>query len=178
VLARAAVELNHATAITIENNNGHMIGFPGEEVVIGGTVLPAAIVTSGSVDHTSIRNNTFDEIAGRCLSLDGFSDGEVIGNTCLDGLFNGVLIRGTGNRIMSNHLTGLNTAKRDQPESLRAGIYLAGGASGNTLDGNEISGFGMAQHCIGGPAVDANKVLKNACSDGVSVARLQPAKPR
>ena len=33
ILARAAIELNHATAITIENNTGHMIGFPGEEAV-------------------------------------------------------------------------------------------------------------------------------------------------
>jgi len=178
VLARAAIEFNHATAITIENNTGHMIGFPGEEVVTGGTALPAAIASSGSVDHSAIRNNTFDEIAGRCMSLDGFIDGEVTGNTCSDGLFNGFLIRGTGNRITGNHLTELNNAHRDQPESLRAGIYLAGGSTGNTLDANEISGFGMALHCIGGPAVDANKVLKNSCSDGVSVAWLQPSIPR
>ena len=29
ILARAAIELNHATGITIENNTAHMIGFPG-----------------------------------------------------------------------------------------------------------------------------------------------------
>ena len=178
ILARAAIELGHATAITIENNTGHMIGFPGEEAVTSGAVLPTAISTSGSVDHTAIRNNCFVEFAGRCLTLEGFRVGEVTVNTCLDGLFNGFLIRGAGNHISGNRLTSLNHAHRDQPESLRAGIYLAVGASGNTIDGNDISGYGMAQHCVGGPALDANKVSKNLCSDGASVARLQPAIPR
>jgi hypothetical protein len=178
ILARAAIELSHATAITIENNTGHMLGFPGEEAVTSGATLPTAISASGSVDHSAIRNNSFDEIAGRCLTLEGFSDGEVTGNTCAEDLFNGFVIRGTGNHITANHLTGLNHAHRDQPESLRAGIYLATGASGNTLEGNDISGYGMAQHCVGGPGMDANKLAKNLCSDGVSVARLQPAIPR
>jgi len=178
ILARAAIEISHATAITIENNTGHMIGFPGEEAVTSGAVLPTAISASGSVDHVAIRNNSFDEIAGRCLTLEGFNDGEVTGNTCAEDLFNAFVIRGTGNHITANHLTDLNHAHRDQPESLRAGIYLAVGASGNTLDGNDISGYGMAQHCVGGPALDANKLSKNLCSDGASVARLQPAIPR
>ena len=177
ILARAAIELSHATAITIENNTGHMIGFPGEEAVTSGAVLPTAISASGSVDHTAIRNNSFDQIAGRCLTLEGFNDGEITGNTCADDLFNAFVVRGADNHITANHLTGLNRANRDQPESLRAGIYLAVGAHGNTLDSNEISGYGMAQHCIGGPGLTANKIAKNLCSDGVSVARLQPAIP-
>ncbi len=171
ILARAAIELNHATGITIENNTGHMIGFPGDEVLTGGTALPAAIATTGAVDHSIIHNNNFDQIAGRCFSLDGLSDSDVTGNGCADGLFNAFLIRGVNNRITGNRLTGLNNAKRDQPESLRAGIYLATGSTGNTLDGNEITGYGMAQHCIAGPGLDGNKVVKNACSDGTSVAR-------
>ena len=178
IIARAAIEMNHSTGITIENNTGHMIGFPGEEVLTGGTALPAAIATSGSVEHSQIRDNIFEQLAGRCMSLDGFNNGEVAGNSCSEGLFNGFLLRGTGNKITGNHLTDLNKARRDQPESLRAGIYLAGGATGNTLDGNEISGFGMAQHCIGGPALSANKIATNACSDGLSVAWLLPAIPR
>jgi hypothetical protein len=93
------------------------------------------------------------------------------------------LIRGAGNRITGNHLTDLNNAHRDQPESLRSGIYLAGGASGNTVESNEISGYGMAQHCIGGPGVSegngaANKIAKNSCSDGVAFGFLRPAIPR
>lgn len=178
ILARAAVELNHATGITIENNTAHMLGFPGEEALIGGTALPAGIATTGAVDRIVIRNNTFAQFAGRCFSLDGFSDSELTGNQCSDGLFNAVLIRGNGNRVAGNHFTALNSTRRDQPESLRAGIYLAAGASGNALEANEISGYGMAQHCIGGPGLAANTVTKNACSDGASVALLLRAKPR
>lgn len=178
IVARAAIELNHADGVTIENNTGHMIGFPGEEVSTGGAALPAAIDTSGSVSHTAIRNNTFGQIAGRCLYLDGFGEGEISGNDCADGLFNAFLIRGSNNRIAGNHLSGLNGAHRDQPESLRAGIYLAGGASGNTLEGNDITGYGMALHCIGGPGMAAARVSRNVCSDGPSVARLLPAIPR
>ncbi len=183
IIARAAIEMNHSAGVTIENNTGHMFGFPGEEVLTGGTALPAAIASSGSVEHATIHNNNFDQIAGRCMSLDGFNNGEVTGNSCADGLFNGFLIRGVTNHISGNRLTGLNNAHRDQPESLRAGIYLAGGATGNTLDTNEISGFGMAQHCIAGPGLtdagpNPNKLAKNACSDGTSVGWLLPARPR
>jgi hypothetical protein len=178
VVARAAIEMNHAANVTIENNTVQQIGFPGEEAIATGTAIPSGIATSGSVSHAIIRGNTFNQIAGRCLSLDGFSDSEVTTNECSDGLFNGFLIRGTNNRITGNRLTNLNSAKRDQPDSLRIGIYLAGGSTGNTLTSNQISGYGMAQHCIGGPALDANKVSTNSCSDGTSVALLLPAKPR
>jgi hypothetical protein len=174
VLARSAIEMNHASEITISGNTGHMIGFPGEEVMIAGTVLPAAIVTSGSVDRATIRGNTFNEIAGRCLSLDGLTNSEVATNVCGDGLFNAMLLRGSANRITGNRFTGMNTARRDQPESLRTGIYLAGGSSGNTVTGNEIRGYGMAQHCVDGPqgVTAANTVNNNACFDASSSARL------
>src|ERR1019366_2445258 len=143
------------------------------------SALPAVIASSGSVDHVAIRNNNFEQIAGRCFSLEGFGDGEVTGNGCSAALFNGLLIRGTGNKITGNHLTDTNSAHRDQPESLRAGIYLAVGATGNTIDSNEISGYGMAQHCIGGPGMtQANKIAKNVCSDGVAFGSLQLLIPR
>ncbi len=178
IVARAAIELNHVTDVTVENNIASMIGFPGEETRTGGTAMPSAITSTGSVEHALLRDNTFGQIAGRCLSLDGFNAGEVSGNSCSDGLFNGFLIRGAGNRVIGNRLTGLNQARRDQPDSLKTGIYLAGASSGNTLDGNQVSGFGMAKFCIGGPSIASNNIVKNVCSDGASVARLQPARPR
>jgi hypothetical protein len=179
VLARSAIEMNHASGITITGNTGHMIGFPGEEVVITGTVLPAALIASGAVDRATIQGNTFDQIAGRCMSLDGVSSSEIARNVCGDGLFNALLIRGSANRVTGNRFTGMNTARRDQPESLRAGVYLAGGASGNTVEGNEIAGYGMARHCVGGPegVLAANTVANNACADASSIARLESSPP-
>ncbi|HVY93590.1 MAG TPA: right-handed parallel beta-helix repeat-containing protein [Bryobacteraceae bacterium] len=174
VLARSAIEMGHASDITISGNTGHMIGFPGEEVVVGGTVLPAAIITNGSVERATIQGNTFNEIAGRCMTLDGMSNSEVTTNVCGDGLFNAMLVRGSANRITGNRFTAINTARRDQPESLRDGIYLAGGASGNTVTGNEIGGYGMARYCVGGPqgVMEANTVKNNACVDASSIAQL------
>jgi len=179
VLARSAIEMSHASDVTISGNTGHMIGFPGEEVLIAGTVLPAAIVTNGAVDRATIQGNTFDEIAGRCLSLDGLTNSEIATNVCGDGLFNAMLLRGSANRVTGNRFTGMNTARRDQPESLRTGIYLAGGASGNTVTGNEIRGYGMAQHCVDGPqgVVAANTVKNNVCVDAGSIARLESIRP-
>jgi hypothetical protein len=136
------------------------------------------ITSTGSVDHSVLRGNNFEQVAGRCFALEGFSDGEIAGNDCSAVLFNALLIRGSGNQINHNRFTDLNSARRDQPESLRAGIYLAGGSSGNTMDANDITGYGMAQHCIGGPTLDANKVAKNSCSDGISVGWLRPSIPR
>ncbi len=71
IIARAAIEMNHSTGVTIENNTGHMIGFPGEEVLTGGTALPAAIATSGSVEHAAIRGNVF-RAARRTLPVSGW----------------------------------------------------------------------------------------------------------
>jgi hypothetical protein len=178
ILARAAIELNHASNVTIENNNGHMIGFPGEEVLAGATLLPAIITSTGNVDHSVLRGNNFEQVAGRCFALDGFNNGEVTGNSCSAVLFNALLIRGSRNQITHNRFTDLNSARRDQPESLRAGIYLAGGSTGNTIDANDIDGYGMARHCIGGPTLDTNKIAKNSCSDGLSVGWLRSEIPR
>ncbi len=175
VIARSAIELNHATGITVENNTGHMIGFPGEAVLIAGTFVPAAIATTGAVDHAVFRNNNFEQIAGRCGSFDGLSESEVSGSVCSASLFNALYIRGTGNRITGNHFTDLNNSRRDSPEALITGIYLANGAARNTVDGNEISGYGMEAHCIAGPGLAGNTIAKNLCSGGSSLALLQPS---
>ena len=87
------------------------------------------------------------------MSLDGLSNSEVTGNTCSEGLFNAVLIRGVGNHVSGNRFTrSQQVPHRDQPGiAPRRPSYLAGGATGNTVEANEISGYGMAQHCVGGP---------------------------
>jgi hypothetical protein len=62
----------------------------------------------------------------------------------------------------------------DQPDMLRAGIYLAnnGGRAavtrGNVIRGNTITGFGMAEHCVAaapGVAVAENTASGNRCEE-------------
>jgi hypothetical protein len=233
MIARDAIQVGHATEIRVENNRGRMIGYPAEEVDLEGQAFPVAVDTAGNVDRSFYRNNQFEEIDGKCFDLDGFHDGEVSGNTCLNeekvasypygnfgiimnnsnpdmqsrniritgntvdgGLFGGIFIIGSGHTVSGNHLLHLNLAhcnepvsmnghpincsySANQPDLLRSGIYLGAGADrpdsakNNTVEGNEIGGYGMSRHCIGvGPGVSlaANTVAKNECSDDAAVA--------
>jgi hypothetical protein len=230
-IARDAVQVGHATEVIVENNRGRMIGYPTAEVDLEGQAFPVAVDTAGNVDHSAYRNNQFEEIDGKCFDLDGFHDGEVADNTCLneeeiksypyghfgiimnnsnpdmqssniritgntiDGaLFGGIFIIGSGHTITGNHLLHLNLAHcsdgndagpvncawdAKQPDLLRTGIYLGAGAErpdvakGNTIENNEIGGYGMSRHCIGvapGVELTANTVAKNECSDDAAVA--------
>jgi hypothetical protein len=212
-----------------------MIGYPAEEVDLEGQAFPVAVDTAGNVDRSIYRNNRFEEIDGKCFDLDGFHDGEVSGNTCLneesvpsypfgnfgiimnnsnpdmqsrnirisdntvDGaLFGGIFIIGSGHTVTGNHLLHLNMAHcnepgpincgavASQPDLLRTGIYLGAGADrpdiakGNTVENNEISGYGMSRHCIGaapGVSLAANTVAKNECLDDAAIARALFSKP-
>ena len=230
MIARDAIQVGHATEVRVENNRGRMIGYPVEEVDLQGQ--PVAVDTAGNVDRSVYRDNRFEEIDGKCFDLDGFHDGEVSGNTCLneeearnypygnfglsmnnsnpdmqsrnvritgntiDGTqFGGMLIIGSGHTVTGNHLLHLNLAhcneqgpfkcewaeQNHQPDFLRSGIYLAAGAErpdiaqGNTIENNEIGGYGMSRHCIGaapGVSLATNTVAKNECSDDAAVALL------
>jgi hypothetical protein len=234
MIARDAIQVGHATEVRVENNRGRMIGYPAEEVDLEGQAFPVAVDTAGNVDQSAYRNNQFEEIDGKCFDLDGFHDGEVSNNTCLNeeevksypygnfgiimnnsnpdmqsrniritgntingGLFGGIFIIGSGHTVTGNHLLHLNlahcnepgpincaSAAASQPDLLRSGIYLGAGAErpdiakGNTIENNEIGGYGMSRHCIGvalGVSLTANTVAKNECSDDAAVAMFSTA---
>jgi len=232
MIARDAIRVGQADAVVVENNRGRMIGYPTEEVDVEGQAFPVAVETSGNVGGSIYRNNQFEEVDGKCFDLDGFHDGEVAGNTCLNeeevssypyghfgimmnnsnpnvesrniritgntingALFGGIFIIGSGHTVTGNHLLHLNLAHcsddnapgpvncakaGNQPELLSSGIYLGAGAErpdvakGNTIENNEIGGYGMSRHCIGvapGVSLAANTIAKNECSDEAAVAR-------
>lgn len=236
MIARDAIQVGHATEVRVENNRGRMIGYPTEEVDLEGQAFPVAVDTAGNVDKSVYRNNQFEEIDGKCFDLDGFHDGEVSGNSCVNGdtvgnypygnfgiimnnsnpdmqsrniritgntidgvLFGGIFIIGTGHTVNGNHLIHMNMAHCNdpgpincsyypaQPDLLRSGIYLGAGANrpdiskGDTIENNEISGYGMSLHCIGvapGVSLADNTVAKNECSDDAAIARVLRVKPR
>src|SRR6185437_15808215 len=84
MIARDAIQIGHATDVRVENNRGSRIGYPAEEVDLEGQAFPVGVDTAGNVDRSVYRNNQFDEIDGKCFDIDGFHDGEVSGNTCLN----------------------------------------------------------------------------------------------
>lgn len=83
-IGRDAVQAGHATAIRVEANTGERIGFPFDAVDIENGATPVGVDTSGNVDRTVYTGNTFFEVNGKCIDLDGFHDGEVTRNTCVN----------------------------------------------------------------------------------------------
>jgi hypothetical protein len=83
-IGRDAIQVGHAREIRVEENAGMSIGFPVEDVDIENRAIPVAIDTAGNVEGSSYARNRFQEIDGKCIDLDGFHDGDVRGNECVN----------------------------------------------------------------------------------------------
>ena len=83
-LARDAIQVGHATGVRVEDNQGTRIGYPAELVDLESQAYPVAIDTAGEVDRTSYSRNRFTEVDGKCIDLDGFHDGDVVENSCVN----------------------------------------------------------------------------------------------
>ena len=83
-LARDAIQVGHATNVRVERNQGTRIGYPEELVDVEGQADPAALDTAGDVDRTAYARNRFTEVNGKCIDLDGFHDGLVLENSCVN----------------------------------------------------------------------------------------------
>lgn len=85
-IGRDAIQAGHATDIQVRHNTGSRIGYPHSVVDVEGGGMPVAIDTAGNVDNSVYERNTFHEINGKCIDLDGFHHGDVIANTCINKL--------------------------------------------------------------------------------------------
>jgi hypothetical protein len=145
-VARDAIQIGHATRVRVENNQGADIGFPEEQIDFAGYGTPVALDTAGNVDHTKYANNVFNRVNGQCIDLDGFHDGEVTANTCVNvssiaakwlGLHFGVLL--------GNHDPGMTSTN----------IAI----TGNTIQGFAYGGLfliGDHHRIVGNYFLDAN----------------------
>ncbi len=138
-IGRDALQAGHATEVRVEGNSGTHIGYPGEAVDVEGRAIPVGVDTAGNVDRSVYTRNQFFGINGKCVDLDGFHDGEVSRNVCvdiagygivmnntnpdmasrnvriegnlLDGVkYGGIFVIGESNAIRRNRLLNLNTA--------------------------------------------------------------------
>jgi len=82
-VARDAIQVGHATQVTVEHNTGRWVGYPSDLVDIANWAVPAAIDTAGNVDKSTYSDNHFEDIDGKCIDLDGFHDGEIRDNSCV-----------------------------------------------------------------------------------------------
>ena len=83
-VGRDAVEIGHATGIRVVDNTGANIGYPEQIVDVENRGTPVGLDTAGNVDHAVYQGNRFEEIDGKCIDLDGFHDGSVVENQCLN----------------------------------------------------------------------------------------------
>jgi hypothetical protein len=83
-IGRDAIQVGHAVAVEVADNHGARIGFLVDLVDVENQGTPVAIDTAGNVELSTYERNRFEEVDGQCIDLDGFHDGAVRGNTCID----------------------------------------------------------------------------------------------
>ncbi len=146
-IGRDAIQVGHATQIRVEGNSGSRIGFPFDAVEP--SAAPVAIDTAGDVDHSTYSQNRFEELNGKCIDLDGFHDGKVTFNTCVnrgtaDSYPNGqfaIVVNNANPDMRSEHIT---IADNTIEGSKFGGIFLIG--SHHIVERNQLMKLNQA-HC-------------------------------
>jgi hypothetical protein len=146
-VGRDAIQVGHATRVRVEGNTGIRIGYPSEMVDAEHLGTPVAIDTAGNVDRSEYVRNRFEEINGKCIDLDGFHDGAVRENRCVNRLRVEEYPYGHFGIVMNNtnpdmHSQNVEIADNEF-EGLKFGaIYLIG--SGHRVANNVFRGVNLA----------------------------------
>jgi hypothetical protein len=141
-IGRDAIQVGHATSVRVAWNHGRRIGYPVDAVDVEHEGTPVAIDTAGDVDETSYTGNRFEEIDGKCFDLDGFHDGEVRGNSCVN--------RGRAEDYKFGHYALVMNDSNPRMHSRHVAIM------GNEFDGVKFGGI----YVVGGPhRIEDNRLL-------------------
>ena len=148
-IGRDAIQIGHASNVKVTGNRGARIGYPPDIVDAEGGGTPVGIDTAGNVDFSIYSGNTFEELNGKCIDLDGFHHGEVSKNICRNlkpateyafGHF-GIVMNNTNPDMQSvaivitgNRIEGMKYG----------GIFVIG--AGHTITGNTLRHLNTA-HC-------------------------------
>jgi len=148
-IGRDAIQVGHATDISVEGNQGTRIGYPPADVDAEGRAIPVAIDTAGNVERCSYLRNQFFEINGKCIDLDGFHDGEVGGNACVNRGRPEQYPFGNYGIVMNNSNPDMQSERVRIEENLIdgalfGGIFVIG--SGNVVARNRLFHLNLA-HC-------------------------------
>ncbi|HEY6346694.1 MAG TPA: right-handed parallel beta-helix repeat-containing protein [Bryobacteraceae bacterium] len=146
-IGRDAIQVGHASRVRVEDNRGSDIGDPVQVVDVENGGTPVAIDTSGNVDSSVYAGNQFEEVDGKCIDLDGFHDGQVRENRCVNrkraedypfGHF-GIVMNDTdpNSRAQNVEITG-NTI-----DGVKfGGLFLMG--AGHRVEGNRFLNLNLA----------------------------------
>lgn len=83
-IGRDAIQVGHANRVRVLSNTGKLIGYPVDTIDIENNATPVGVDTAGKVDEAYYNDNRFEEVNGKCFDLDGFHDGEVARNVCIN----------------------------------------------------------------------------------------------
>jgi hypothetical protein len=146
-VGRDAVEVGHARDVRVAENAGSNIGYPTEIIDAENGGVPVALDTAGNVDHAIYERNRFEEVDGKCIDLDGFHDGSVIENQCVDrrtaadypfGQF-GIVMNNSNPDMQSENIEIIN----NRIDGMKfGGLFLIG--SGHRVIGNVFSHMNTA----------------------------------
>jgi hypothetical protein len=146
-IGRDAIQVGHANGINVERNTGSRIGYPHSVVDIDGGGIPVAIDTAGNVDSSSYSANTFEEINGKCIDLDGFHHGVVIGNKCTNRLTAAAYPSGHYGIVFNNTNPDMQSQNIEVVSNVIdgakfGGIFVIG--HGHTIKGNHLLRLNLA----------------------------------
>ena len=159
LIGRDAIQVGHANKVRVENNTGKFIGYPFNVVDVEGGGTPVGVDTAGKVDEGVYTKNRFEEINGKCFDLDGFHDGEVSENTCVN--------KGPAADYPHGHYAlVMNNANKSMESQL---IIVRD----NVFDGTRFGGIFVIGHhhkIFGNRLLNLNK---GHCNDGLSDLKCQ-----
>lgn len=140
-VGRDAIQIGAATRVHVENNTAANIGFPVELIDVEHAGTPAGIDTAGNVDASVYQGNHLSEVNGKCFDLDGFHDGSVRDNTCVNGKPPEAYPFGHFGMVMNNTDPGMQSQNIEITsntfEGMKfGGLFLIG--SGHTVAGNRF----------------------------------------
>jgi hypothetical protein len=153
-IGRDAIQVGHAHDVRVEENTGLSIGFPVDDVDIEGRAIPVAIDTAGNVDRSTYKRNRFQEVNGKCIDLDGFHDGDVVSNECVNRSAPQLYRFGNYGIVMNNtnpDMRSQNIHVEDNTidNMLFGGIFVIG--TGHRVERNRLVNLNAA-HCNDGAA--------------------------
>lgn len=148
-VGRDAIQIGHATRVRVEHNTGTELGFPVEFVDVESHGVAVALDTAGNVDQSLYARNRFTDVNGQCIDLDGFHDGAVTGNSCVNlkplGAYPashyGIVF---GNNDPGMDSTGVVVSGNTLQGFAYGAVFLAG--SGNRVENNRFLDVNRA-HC-------------------------------
>ena len=183
VIGRDAIQVGQAKRVKVEHNSGREIGYPFEIIDIENGGTPVAIDTAGDVPGSQYLRNQFDEVNGKCIDLDGFHDGVVLDNSCVNRFAAADYPNGHFGIVMNNtnpdaHSTNIELSGNLIDGAKYGGLFVMG--SGNHVTNNRFLNLNLAGCNESSPScvykADEPQMLETGIYIGRGVARLEEAK--